>query len=40
MLEKALDENKDIKNLTIHSDQGFHYQYNSWTAMLEKMNIR
>lgn len=40
MLEKALDKNQDIKNLTIHSDQGFHYQHNSWTAMLEKMNIR
>ena len=27
MLDKALDKNKDIKNLTIHSDQGFHYQH-------------
>ena len=27
MLEKALEENKDIKDLTIHSDQGFHYQH-------------
>ena len=39
MLEKALDKNKDIKNLTIHSDQGFHYQHSSWTNRLEKMNI-
>ena len=39
MLEKALYKNKDIKNLTIHSDQGFHYQHNSWTNRLEKMNI-
>lgn len=40
MLEKALEENKYIKNLTIHSDQGFHYQHSSWTKKLEKMNIR
>ena len=39
MLEKALDKNKDIKNLTIHSDQGFHYQHSSWTNRLEKINI-
>lgn len=39
MLEKALDKNKDIKNLTIHSDQGFHYQHSSWIDRLEKMNI-
>ena len=39
MLDKALDKNKDIKNLTIHSDQGFHYQHSSWTNRLEKMNI-
>ena len=39
MLEKALDKNKDNKNLTIHSDQGFHYQHSSWTDRLEKMNI-
>ena len=40
MLEKALEENKDIKDLTIHSDQGFHYQRSSWTKKLEKINIR
>ena len=40
MLEKALEENKYIKDLTIHSDQGFHYQHSSWTKKLEKMNIR
>lgn len=39
MLEKALEENKDIKDLTIHSDQGFHYQHSSWTNKLEKLNI-
>ena len=31
MLEKALEENKDIKDLTIHSDQGFHYRHTTWT---------
>ncbi|MCY3076804.1 IS3 family transposase [Aerococcus mictus] len=40
MLEKALEENKDIKDLIIHSDQGFHYQHSTWTKKLEKMNIR
>lgn len=40
MLEKELEENKDIKDLTIHSDQGFHYQHSTWTKKLEKMNIR
>ena len=40
MLEKALEENKNIKDLTIHSDQGFHYQHSTWTKKLEKMNIR
>ena len=39
MLEKALEENKDTKDLIIHSDQGFHYQHSSWTNKLEKMNI-
>ena len=40
MLEKAIEENKDTKNLIIHSDQGFHYQHNSRTNKLEKINIR
>ena len=40
MLEKALGENKDIINLTIHSDQVFHYQHSTWTKKLEKMNSR
>ena len=40
MLEEALEANKDIKDLTIHSDQGFHYQHSTWTKKLEKMNIR
>lgn len=40
MLDKALNEIKEIKELTIHSDQGFHYQHSTWTKKLEKMNIR
>ena len=40
MLDKALDKLKNKNNLTIHSDQGFHYQHSSWTNKLEKMNIR
>ena len=39
MLEKALEENKNIKDLTIHSDQGFHYQHSSRTNKLENMHI-
>ena len=39
MLEKALEENKDIKDLIIHSDQGFHYQHSTWTNKLEKLKI-
>ena len=40
MLEKAIEENKDTKNLIIHSDQGFHYQHSTWTKKLEEMNIK
>ena len=40
MLEKALDKNKDIQNLTIHSDQGFQYQHSTWTKKLETLNIK
>ncbi len=40
MQDKALNKIKEIKELTIHSDQGFHYQHSSWTKKLEKMNIR
>ena len=39
MLDKALSKTKNKNNLTIHSDQGFHYQHSSWTNKLEKMNI-
>ncbi len=40
MLDKALHKLKNKNNLIIHSDQGFHYQHDSWTKKLEKMNIR
>ena len=40
MLDKALHKLKNKKNLTLHSDQGFHYQHNSRTNKLEKINIR
>ena len=40
MLDKALSKTKDKNDLTIHSDQGFHYQHSSWTKKLEKMNIK
>ena len=40
MLDKALNKIKEIKELTIHSDQGFHYQHSTWTKKLEQMNIR
>lgn len=39
MLGNALRKTKDKNGLTIHSDQGFHYQHSSWTNKLEKMNI-
>ena len=40
MLDKALRNTKNKHNLTLHSDQGFHYQHSSWTNKLEKMNTR
>ena len=39
MLDKALSKTKDKNDLTIHSDQGFHYQHRSWTNKLETMHI-
>ena len=39
MLDKALQKTKYKNDLTIHSDQGFHYQHSSWTNKLEKLNI-
>lgn len=38
-LRKALNSRKEISNLIIHSDQGFHYQHSSWVKKLEENNI-
>ncbi len=40
MLNKAINKSGDIKDLVIHSDQGFHYQHNSWSSKLRKLKIR
>lgn len=39
MPDKVLSKTKNKNDLTIHSDQGFHYQRSSWPNKLEKMNI-
>ena len=39
MLEKAIKRIDTNDNLVIHSDQGFHYQHNSWSNKLNDMNI-
>lgn len=38
-LEEALDTLLNYENLTIHSDQGFHYQHSSWVKTLEEKSI-
>ncbi len=38
-LNKALDRLSKKHNLLIHSDQGFHYQHNSWVKTLEEKGI-
>lgn len=40
MLNKAIHKSKNIKDLVIHSDQGFHYQHSSWSNKLKKLNIK
>ncbi len=35
-LRKALESQKDINNLILHSDQGFHYQHSSWVKNSKK----
>ena len=40
MLEKATKRIEEDDHLVIHSDQGFHYQHNSWSRRLKKLNIR
>ncbi|MFP5453510.1 IS3 family transposase [Parvimonas sp. G1604] len=39
-LEKALKRIKNKEDLTIHTDQGFHYQHSSFVRILENNNIR
>ena len=39
MLNKAIHKSKNIKDLVIHSDQGFHYQHSSWSNKLKNLNI-
>lgn len=38
-LDLALKGKKDLNELIIHSDQGFHYQHSSWVNKLEQLNI-
>jgi transposase InsO family protein len=38
-LDKALKTKADLSKLTIHSDQGYHYQHISWVKRLEDRNI-
>lgn len=39
-LNKAINKVKDVKGLTIHSDQGFHYQHSSWVYKLKEYGIK
>ena len=39
-LEVAIKKLPDEYNLTLHSDQGFHYQHRSWVKKLENKNIQ
>ena len=39
-LEKALKRIKNKEDLTIHTDQGFHYQHSSFVRTLENNNIK
>jgi len=38
-LERAL-KGKEVKNLTIHSDQGFQFTHKSYISMLEKQGVK
>ena len=40
MLENAIKKIEEDNYLVIHSDQGFHYQHNSWSSKLRKLKIR
>lgn len=39
-LDKALDKFGILDGLIIHSDQGFHYQHNTWISRLDKRGIK
>lgn len=39
MLNKAFLNNSNVKNLILHSDQGWQYQYKFYTKRLEEKNI-
>lgn len=39
-LDKALETVTDPQHLTIHTDQGFHYQHRSWVKRLEDKGVR
>ncbi|WP_106013032.1 IS3 family transposase [Fastidiosipila sanguinis] len=39
-LDEALKRVKDVSELVIHSDQGFHYQHSSWVKRLETRGIK
>lgn len=39
-LEKALKRIENKEDLTIHTDQGFHYQHSSFIRTLENNNIK
>src|SRR5699024_12124989 len=38
-LEDALTKLPEQHDLTVHTDQGFHYQHWSWVKLLEENNI-
>lgn len=39
-LDEALNKFEILEDLVIHSDQGFHYQHNSWVEKLKKRGIK
>lgn len=39
MIDKAFNKIPDITNITIHSDQGWHYQHKTYRYMLKKKGI-
>ncbi|QZO75996.1 IS3 family transposase [Helcococcus kunzii] len=39
-LDEALNKFEILEDLVIHSDQGFHYQHNSWVEKLKNRGIK